>query len=94
MDCITTVGQKGYSKTKCGQEVLITLLDKIHNCRKLNGQGCVLSLDIKKAFDSLSHNFIGHALSFFNIGDRLIGWIKTICTNRKLCILIDRDNTG
>jgi hypothetical protein len=73
MDRITCVGQKGYSSKKFSQEVLISVLDKIHNARKLNGKGCILSLDIKKAFDSLSHNFIELALRFFNFGDRFIG---------------------
>jgi hypothetical protein len=94
MDQITRVGQKGYSSKKFGQEVLITIFDKIHNSRKLRKNGCILSLDIKKAFDSLSHNFIENALSFFNIGDRFIGWVKTICTNRKSCIIIENNRTG
>jgi hypothetical protein len=94
MDKITCVGQKGYSTKKFTQAVLITLLDKIHNAKKLNVTGCILSLDIQKAFDSLSHNFVGHALKFFNLGDRLIGWIKTICTNRKSCIILENNRTG
>jgi hypothetical protein len=89
IDKITCIGQKGYSKSKFSQEVLITIFDKIANAKKLNRTGCVVSLDIKKAFDSLSHNFMGHALSFFNIGDRFISWIKTICTDRKSCIIVD-----
>jgi hypothetical protein len=94
MDKITCIGQKGYSTKKFGQEVLITLIDKINNCRKLGRTGCIVSLDIKKAFDSLSHNFISNALSFFNFGDRFIGWIMTICTNRKSCIIMDGNRTG
>jgi hypothetical protein len=93
-DKITCIGQKGYSSKKFSQEVLISLLDKIANAKKLNATGCILSLDIKKAFDSLSHNFMRHALSFFNIGDRFINWILTICTNRKSCIIIDNNKTS
>jgi hypothetical protein len=94
IDQITCIGQKGYSTKKFSQEVLITILDKIFNAKKLNRTGCILSLDIKKAFDSLSHNFMGHALKFFNIGDRFIGWIKTICTNWKSCIILTANATS
>jgi hypothetical protein len=84
----------GYSSKKFGQEVLITLLDKIENAKKLNRSGCVVSLDIKKAFDSLSHNFVRHALEFFNFGQKIIGWLLTICTNRKSCIILENNKTG
>jgi Reverse transcriptase (RNA-dependent DNA polymerase) len=50
-----------------------------------------VSLDIKKAFDSISHNYMIEALRFFNFGEKFIGWIKAICTNRKACIIL---NTG
>jgi Reverse transcriptase (RNA-dependent DNA polymerase) len=53
-----------------------------------------VSLDIKKAFDSISHDFMVHALKFFNFGDKFIGWIKAICTNRKACIILDSGGTG
>jgi hypothetical protein len=88
-DKITCVGQKGYSSQKYGQEVLITLLDTIANVRKRNLTGCIVSLDIKKAFDSLSHNFMNYSLKFFNFGDKIINWINTICTNRKAAIIFD-----
>jgi hypothetical protein len=51
-DKITCIGQKGYSSKKFSQEVLISLLDKIANAKKLNATGCILSLDIKKAFEA------------------------------------------
>jgi exonuclease III len=88
-DKITAIGQKGYSTTKCCQEVVITLLDAIHELKKSGKKGCIISLDISKAFDSLSHDFMCKALKFFNFGDRFISWIKTICTNRTASIILD-----
>jgi hypothetical protein len=35
-----------------------------------------------------------HALKFFNIGDRFIGWIKTVCTERKSCIILGNNGTS
>jgi exonuclease III len=93
-DKITLVGQKGYSKTKVCQEVLLEITDKIFELRYAKKKGCILSLDIKKAFDSISHEFIRHTLKFFNFGENLIKWIFTICTGRKACLILDNGGTG
>ena len=66
MDKLTSVGQKGYSTNKQCQEVLISLIDSIQLCKKKNIRSALLSLDIKKAFDSLSHTYLKNVLTFFN----------------------------
>jgi Reverse transcriptase (RNA-dependent DNA polymerase) len=93
-DKITIVGQKGYSNTKCCQEVLISLIDAISELKSTGKKGCIISLDIKKAFDSLSHKFMIESLKFFNFGERIIKWITTICTNRKACIILSTGKMG
>jgi hypothetical protein len=87
-DKITHIGQKGYSKSKCCQEVIFPLIEGITGSHVRKKKGCIVSVDIKKAFDSLSHDFMVHALKFFNFGDKIIHWIKTICTGRKACIIL------
>jgi len=91
MDKMTPVCQKGYSNTRYCQEVLITLTEKIEKCNKLKKRACILSLDIKKAFDSISHSYMQNVLKFYNFGPNLIKWITILCTNRKACIKIDDD---
>jgi exonuclease III len=93
-DKITQVGQKGYSKTKVCQEVTLELIDKIFQLKRAGKTGCILSLDIKKAFDSISHRFLFEALKFFNFGETIIKWIKTICTNRLACIIMSNGKLG
>jgi exonuclease III len=93
-DKITLVGQKGYSNTKCCQEVLISLIDAISELKHTGKKGCIISLDIKKAFDSLSHKFMVESLKFFNFGNRIIKWITTICTNRKACVILSTGKLG
>jgi Reverse transcriptase (RNA-dependent DNA polymerase) len=93
-DKITKIGQKGYSKSKWCQEVAITLFDSIADCKTRQKSGCIVSLDIKKAFDSISHDFIKESLRFFNFGEKIIGWIMTICTNRKACIITGTGKNG
>jgi hypothetical protein len=58
MDKITRVGQKDFSSTKYCQEVLIGIVDSINLINKQKKNGVILSLDIKKAFDSTSHSYL------------------------------------
>ena len=55
MDKMTPVCQKGYSKTRRCQEVLLQLSENIEECKIKNKTTAILSLDIRKAFDSIGH---------------------------------------
>ena len=54
MDKTTPICQKGYSSSRYCQEVLISVIESIEKCNSLKKKACGLSLDINKAFDSLS----------------------------------------
>jgi hypothetical protein len=94
MDKVTGIGQYGYSKKKQCQEVLIGLLDKIFKAKNGDTKGVLLSLDIKKAFDSISHSYMEQVLKFFNFGENIIRWIKVLCTNREACIILPKNKLG
>ena len=89
MDKLTPIGQKGYSKTRRCQEALIEILEGIAECKKRNKKGALLSLDIRKAFDTLSHSFVEKVLDHFNFGENFKKWIKLLCTNREACIVLE-----
>ncbi len=91
MDKLTPIAQKGYSTTRQCQEVLIAVLDIISNCKKVNKRGAILSLDIKKAFDTVSHQFLSKVLDFFNFGPYIKKWLKILGTNRQACIILEDD---
>ena len=94
MDKLTSVGQKGYSTNKQCQEVLISLIDSIQLCKKKNIRSALLSLDIKKAFDSLSHTYLKNVLTFFNFGPNIIRWLTLISTNRRACLILENGILG
>ncbi len=50
------MGQKGYNSEKYCQEVLISLVDEIETAKVNNKNGALLSLDIRKAFDTISRS--------------------------------------
>jgi len=89
MDKLTPICQKGYSGTRYCQEVLISVIESIEKCNARKKRAGILSLDIKKAFDSLSHSFLKGVYKFFNFGPNLIKWITLMCTNRKACVMVD-----
>jgi len=54
----------------------------------------LLSLDISKAFDSISHRFLELTLEFLNFGPNFIRWIKLVATNRFACIILSNNTCG
>ena len=91
MDKMTPICQKGYSSTRYCQEVLISVIERIERCNHKKVKGAALSLDIKKAFDSLSHGYMEAVFNFYNFGPKLIRWLKMLSTNRIACIKLDND---
>jgi hypothetical protein len=67
---------------------------KIHDIKQKNSTGALISLDIKKAFDSNSHNFLSEALKFFGFGNTFIAWIKLLCTGRNACVIFKENKLG
>jgi hypothetical protein len=91
MDKITNVAQKGFSSTKYCQEVLIGIVDSINYVNVSRSKGALLSLDIRKAFDSTSHDYLQSAYKFFNFGPNFIRWLNLVGTNRRACIILENE---
>jgi len=89
MDKLTPICQKGYSSTRYCQEVLISIIEGIERCKAERKKGAVISLDIKKAFDSLSHSFLQGVYEFFNFGPVLKKWITLLSTKRRACVILE-----
>ncbi len=93
MDKMTPMCQKGYSGSRYCQEVLISVMEGIEKCNTKKIKGCVISLDIKKAFDSLSHSYLQSVYKFYNFGPNLIKWITLLSTKRQACVILLGNNT-
>jgi hypothetical protein len=91
MDKLTGIGQKGYSCTKQCQEVLINIVDSISTLKANGKNGALISLDIKKAFDSTSHKYLQLVYNFFNFGPNFVRWLNLLGTNRRACIILDSE---
>ena len=48
--------------------------------------GYLLTVDFKKAFDSLNHKFFISVLKKYSFGEEFIDWMKILLRNQKPCI--------
>ena len=84
--CLETLihsDQSGFLKGRnIGNNVRL-ITDIIEYAKSNNLSGAILLLDIQKAFDSVSHNFLFQVLAKFNFGDNFIRWIKVLYAERK-----------
>ena len=55
--------------------------------------GMILSIDMEKAFDSISWSFMFKALEFFNFGPDFIKWIKTLYNDISSCVAVNGQYT-
>ena len=94
IDKLTPIGQKGYSEKRQCQEVLISVSECVSKCNSRKIRGALLSLDISKAFDSLSHSFLNSVLLFFSFSKNFIRWITLLATKRTACIILNENNTS
>jgi len=69
------------------------VIDTIETCKAKKIKGGLLSLDIQKAFDSLSHSYLQNVFNFYNFGPNISRWLTLLSTNRAARIIINSDIT-
>ena len=79
--------QSGFMKGRNISHNIRLLLDIIEYTDLNDIPGCILLLDIEKAFDSVSHNFLFRVLEKFNFSKQFIDSIKTLYANRQSYVL-------
>ena len=79
--------QSGFLKGRnIGNNVRL-IIDIIEYTKYKNIPGAILLLDIQKAFDSVSHEFLIRVLKKFNFSNKFIDWIKVFYSGRKSYVL-------
>ena len=68
---------------------MINTLDNIAKCLKANNQSAIALIDFRKAFDSISHNYVIETLNFFNFGEKILNITKTLQSGRCGSILTE-----
>ena len=88
-DIITSRAQKGFTNSRYIQEVLINVIHSIEHCKGGNIPAFVLSLDQRKAFDSVRHDFMMEVYKFWGIGENFSNLLQLITTGRNATIMFD-----
>ncbi len=70
--------QKGFTKSRQIQEVIINCLETMEYCEKRKIKGVLASIDQTKAFDSVSHSCMLKIYNFFGFGKQMINWLTAI----------------
>ena len=78
--------QKAYAKNRYISESGRLISDVIEMCDMLNIPGCLVTMDIEKAFDSLDHNFLLHVFKKFDFGENFIYLIKILLNYQQFCV--------
>ena len=79
--------QIGYIKGRLINDAVRTIADIIHHTNKENKPGALLFLDFKKAFDTVSFNYLLKCLKRFNFGPSFINWIQVLYKNANSCVM-------
>jgi hypothetical protein len=89
IDKVTSMAQKAYNSKRYIHESIINTVDVIRHCEVNGVSGVILSIDQKKAFDSVLHGYIKEVYRFFGFGQNFIRFMETIGTNRTARIMFD-----
>ena len=61
---------------RISDNILLTQEIMINYDRQIGVPRCAMKVDIKKAYDSVSWEFLIDALCLFGFPDKMVGWIK------------------
>jgi len=87
VDTIVNKDQVGYIKGRNVSTTLRTIDDIIDYWNLKDKPGILLALDFRKAFDSISKNFMLGAFRKFGFGKDFLQWVKVIFHNTRSCII-------
>ena len=79
--------QTVYVKNRRISESGRLISDVIEMCDILDISGYLITIDIKKAFDSLDHDFLFSAFKNIGFGENFIHWIKVLWNNQQSCVI-------
>ena len=75
--------QHAYRSKHSTQTCLVEVINHIYKLLDQKRHCAIASLDLSKAFDSISHTLILHKLSKLGLGGECLAWIKSYLHNRK-----------
>ena len=81
---LTHPDQKGFIKGRDGKENVLDIYSMISLAEELSSNHVLVLLDIMKAFDSVSHNFLQEVLHAYGMPPSFLNWVKTIYARKEI----------
>ena len=75
--------QHAYRRRHSTQTCLVEVVNHIYKLMDAGRYAAIASLDLSKAFDSISHTLLLEKLSNSGISENTLDWVKSYLTNRK-----------
>ena len=82
---MVTSDQTAYIPGRFIGESIRLISDILYYTEAVKLEGYILAADMKKAFDSVDHNFIIAALEAYGFGPNFVQWVKTLSCDQKSC---------
>ena len=79
--------QTGYVKDRHIGETVRSIFDIMEFTDNENIPGILISIDFRKAFDTLEWHYLFSCLKTFNFGPDLINWVRTFYQNIQSCVI-------
>ena len=86
IDKIVDPNQVGFIKGRRVSDIIRTIDDITDYLNYEKKPGVLMAIDFKKAFDSISKNFMINAFKSFGFGTQFVRWVETIMANTKSSI--------
>ena len=87
LPCVIHHNQCAYVKDRTICDAVRSIEDILDYTKRYQIEGRLISIDFKKAFDSVSRDFLFRTLSAFHFGPSFIQWIHTFYNNISSCVL-------
>ena len=86
---MSTVQQKAYSQERNIGSVMINLLNLMDEVNRKKTNCLILSIDFKKAFDSVDHRFIDSSIELLYFGSDFRSWVNLFFNERETYLIMD-----
>ena len=85
--------QYGFRRRRCTAEAIFDYLGRILKFFDKNTPTIAIHLDLRKAFDTISHSLLIEKLPSFFLHENLIDWVKDYLSNRSSIVMFDNQKS-
>ena len=94
LDKVISKSQNAFVKDRQILDAMLIANELVDSTLRRKDQGMVCKLDIEKAYDSISWEFLNQVMGRMSFGSRWLGWIKWCISTASFSVLINGSPAG